>query len=163
MPPSCAKSTSGFFRSSCRFCWTISFSLVYVLQLGLFPSAIGQVSCLASGCSIFINASQVLSVLHLCLRDSNRDTSVSGFSKRSALLIFLTDLVGTQYSWLSSIVYVAQLIWQPMSSYFLVRLPLSKYCESHVGRAVSNVADFVPSIFPRPDVGCRCGINRCRA
>ncbi|KAF7315495.1 MFS general substrate transporter [Mycena indigotica] len=38
-----------------------------------------------------------------------------------------TGLVGTQYSWLNSIVYVAQLIWQPCSSYFLVRLPLSKY------------------------------------
>jgi len=43
-----------------------------------------------------------------------------------------TGLVGTQYSWLSSIVYVAQLIWQPMSSYFLVRLPLSKYLFFHV-------------------------------
>ncbi|KAJ7859722.1 MFS general substrate transporter [Mycena leptocephala] len=43
-----------------------------------------------------------------------------------------THLVGTQYSWLSSIVYVAQLIWQPMSSYFLVRLPLSKYLFFHV-------------------------------
>ncbi|KAJ7178376.1 MFS general substrate transporter [Mycena crocata] len=43
-----------------------------------------------------------------------------------------TGLVGTQYSWLSSIVYVAQLIWQPMSSYFLVRLPLSKYLFWHV-------------------------------
>lgn len=39
------------------------------------------------------------------------------------------DLVGTQYSWLSSIVYVAQLIWQPASSYFLVRLPIAKYRE----------------------------------
>ncbi|KAJ6499053.1 MFS general substrate transporter [Mycena sanguinolenta] len=43
-----------------------------------------------------------------------------------------TGLVGTQYSWLSSIVYVAQLIWQPMSSYFLVKLPLSKYLFFHV-------------------------------
>ncbi|KAJ7045769.1 major facilitator superfamily domain-containing protein [Mycena alexandri] len=43
-----------------------------------------------------------------------------------------TGLVGTQYSWLSSIVYVAQLIWQPLSSYFLVKLPLSKYLFFHV-------------------------------
>ncbi|KAJ7346874.1 MFS general substrate transporter [Mycena albidolilacea] len=43
-----------------------------------------------------------------------------------------TGLVGTQYSWLTSIVYVAQLIWQPMSSYMLVRLPLSKYLFFHV-------------------------------
>lgn len=38
-----------------------------------------------------------------------------------------THLVGTQYSWLGSIVYVAQLIWQPVSSYFLVRLPVAKW------------------------------------
>ncbi|KAG7440975.1 uncharacterized protein BT62DRAFT_1012191 [Guyanagaster necrorhizus] len=31
------------------------------------------------------------------------------------------------YSWLSSIVYLAQLIWQPASSYFLVKLPIAKY------------------------------------
>lgn len=40
-----------------------------------------------------------------------------------------TGLVGTQYSWLNSIVYVAELIWQPVSSYLLVKLPLSKYCQ----------------------------------
>ncbi|KAL0579642.1 hypothetical protein V5O48_002338 [Marasmius crinis-equi] len=38
-----------------------------------------------------------------------------------------TGLVGTQYSWLSSIVYLAQLVWQPISSYLLVKLPISKY------------------------------------
>ncbi|KAJ8087519.1 hypothetical protein AAF712_006640 [Marasmius tenuissimus] len=38
-----------------------------------------------------------------------------------------TGLVGTQYSWLTSIVYLAQLVWQPISSYLLVRLPISKY------------------------------------
>ncbi|KAF8754606.1 Major Facilitator Superfamily [Rhizoctonia solani] len=38
-----------------------------------------------------------------------------------------TNLVGSQYSWLGSIVYVAQLIWQPVSSYFLVKLPVGKY------------------------------------
>ncbi|KAJ8496781.1 hypothetical protein ONZ45_g12308 [Pleurotus djamor] len=43
-----------------------------------------------------------------------------------------THLVGTQYSWLSSIVYVAQLIWQPMSSYFLVKFPIAQYLSFHV-------------------------------
>ncbi|KAK0219377.1 major facilitator superfamily domain-containing protein [Armillaria nabsnona] len=38
-----------------------------------------------------------------------------------------TGLVGSQYSWLSSIVYIAQLVWQPASSYFLVKLPIAKY------------------------------------
>ncbi|KAJ7497483.1 MFS general substrate transporter [Mycena latifolia] len=54
-----------------------------------------------------------------------------------------TGLVGTQYSWLSSIVYVAQLIWQPCSSYFLVKFPLSKYLFFHVlvwGVCVSSTA-----------------------
>lgn len=35
-------------------------------------------------------------------------------------------LVGTQYSWLSSVVYLAQLIFQPVSSYAIVRLPVGK-------------------------------------
>ncbi|KAJ3554998.1 hypothetical protein NM688_g2813 [Phlebia brevispora] len=38
-----------------------------------------------------------------------------------------THLIGQQYSWLGSIVYVAQLVWQPVSSYLLVRLPVAKY------------------------------------
>ncbi|KIK62936.1 hypothetical protein GYMLUDRAFT_197181 [Collybiopsis luxurians FD-317 M1] len=38
-----------------------------------------------------------------------------------------TGLVGSQYSWLSSIVYIAQLVWQPVSSYMLLRLPVAKY------------------------------------
>ena len=36
-------------------------------------------------------------------------------------------LVGTQYSWLSSVVYLAQLIFQPVSSYAIVRLPVGKW------------------------------------
>ncbi|KAG9094338.1 hypothetical protein FS749_012677 [Ceratobasidium sp. UAMH 11750] len=43
-----------------------------------------------------------------------------------------THLVGSQYSWLGSIVYVAQLIWQPVSSYLLVRLPVGKYLFANV-------------------------------
>ncbi|GJE93056.1 MFS general substrate transporter [Phanerochaete sordida] len=36
-------------------------------------------------------------------------------------------LVGQQYSWLGSIVYVAQMIWQPVSSYLLVKMPVAKW------------------------------------
>ncbi|KAF8895966.1 major facilitator superfamily domain-containing protein [Infundibulicybe gibba] len=38
-----------------------------------------------------------------------------------------TGLAGSQYSLLNSIVYVAQLVWQPITSYLLVRLPIVKY------------------------------------
>ena len=39
--------------------------------------------------------------------------------------------MGQQYSWLGSIVYVAQLIWQPVSSYLIIRMPVAKYCQYH--------------------------------
>jgi hypothetical protein len=42
-------------------------------------------------------------------------------------LIEHTNLVGDQYSWLGAIVYVAQLIWQPVVAYFLVKLPTGKF------------------------------------
>lgn len=35
-----------------------------------------------------------------------------------------TNLHGTQFSWLSSIVYVAQLVCQPLSSYALIVFPV---------------------------------------
>lgn len=38
-----------------------------------------------------------------------------------------TGLVGYQFSALGSIVYAAQLIWQPVSSFFLVRLPVGRW------------------------------------
>ncbi|KAJ7680774.1 major facilitator superfamily domain-containing protein [Mycena polygramma] len=38
-----------------------------------------------------------------------------------------THLVGYQYSALGSIVYAAQLIWQPVSSFMLVRLPVGRW------------------------------------
>ncbi|EJU03257.1 MFS general substrate transporter [Dacryopinax primogenitus] len=38
-----------------------------------------------------------------------------------------TNLVGTQYAWLTSIVYVAQLVFQPLSSYALVKFPVGKW------------------------------------
>jgi MFS family permease len=38
-----------------------------------------------------------------------------------------TGLVGDQYSWLGSIVYLAQLVMQPLLAYLLVRLPIGKF------------------------------------
>lgn len=38
-----------------------------------------------------------------------------------------THLVGHQFSWLGSCVYVAQLVFQPLVAYFLVKLPLAKF------------------------------------
>ena len=45
-------------------------------------------------------------------------------------------LVGTQYSWLSSVVYLAQLILQPLSSYALVRLPVGKWVGSTAASSI---------------------------
>lgn len=39
-----------------------------------------------------------------------------------------TNLVGKEFSWLGSIVYVAQLVWQPAVAYFLVKFPIGKFC-----------------------------------
>lgn len=36
-------------------------------------------------------------------------------------------LVGQQYSWLGSVVYLAQLVAQPLIAYLLVKLPLGKF------------------------------------
>ncbi|RSH83783.1 hypothetical protein EHS25_005398 [Saitozyma podzolica] len=43
-----------------------------------------------------------------------------------------THLVGSQYSWLSSIIYLAQLVVQPISSFALVKLPLAKWVTINV-------------------------------
>ncbi|KAF2149564.1 MFS general substrate transporter [Myriangium duriaei CBS 260.36] len=47
----------------------------------------------------------------------------------ASLFGFTTDthLVGHQFSWLGSCVYVAQLVFQPLVAYFLVKLPLAKF------------------------------------
>jgi hypothetical protein len=37
------------------------------------------------------------------------------------------NLKGQEYSWLGSIVYIAQLVMQPIIAYFLVRLPTGKF------------------------------------
>ncbi|EME89697.1 uncharacterized protein MYCFIDRAFT_185895 [Pseudocercospora fijiensis CIRAD86] len=42
------------------------------------------------------------------------------------------NLVGQEYSWSGAIVYVAQLVWQPIVAYFLVKLPLGKFCATMV-------------------------------
>lgn len=43
-------------------------------------------------------------------------------------LIEHAHLVGDQYSWLGAIVYVAQLVWQPVVAYMLVKFPIGKFC-----------------------------------
>lgn len=47
-------------------------------------------------------------------------------------LIEDTNLVGDQYSWLGAIVYVAQLVWQPVVAFFLVKLPTGKFLATMV-------------------------------
>lgn len=47
-------------------------------------------------------------------------------------LIEDTNLVGDQYSWLGAIVYVAQMVWQPVVAYFLVKLPTGKFIATMV-------------------------------
>lgn len=47
-------------------------------------------------------------------------------------LIEDTGLVGDQYSWLGSIVYIAQLVMQPPLAWLLVRLPIGKFTSAMV-------------------------------
>ncbi|KAI1642301.1 MFS general substrate transporter [Daldinia loculata] len=47
-------------------------------------------------------------------------------------LIEDTGLVGDQYSWLGSIVYLAQLVMQPPLAWLLVRLPIAKFTSAMV-------------------------------
>lgn len=47
-------------------------------------------------------------------------------------LIEHANLVGDEYSWLGAIVYVAQLVWQPVVAYFLVKFPIGKFCATMV-------------------------------
>lgn len=41
-------------------------------------------------------------------------------------------LHGEDYSWLGSIVYIAQLVMQPLVAFFLVKLPTGKFCATMV-------------------------------
>lgn len=43
-------------------------------------------------------------------------------------LIKDANLHGEEFSWLGAIVYVAQLVWQPVIAYMLVKLPIGKFC-----------------------------------
>jgi hypothetical protein len=47
-------------------------------------------------------------------------------------LIDDTGLVGEQYSWLGSIVYLAQLVMQPLVAWLLVKLPIGKFSSTMV-------------------------------
>ena len=47
-------------------------------------------------------------------------------------LIEHAHLEGEEYSWLGAIVYVAQLVWQPVVAYSLVKLPIGKFCATMV-------------------------------
>ncbi|VUC31124.1 unnamed protein product [Clonostachys rosea] len=47
-------------------------------------------------------------------------------------LIKDTNLVGDQFSWLGSVVYVAQLVFQPLVAYFLVKFPIGKFSATMV-------------------------------
>jgi MFS family permease len=42
-------------------------------------------------------------------------------------LITDLNLVGSQFSWAGAIVYVAQLVWQPLIAYILVKFPIGKF------------------------------------
>ncbi|TWU74849.1 hypothetical protein ED733_001644 [Metarhizium rileyi] len=47
-------------------------------------------------------------------------------------LIEDTKLAGGEYSWLGSVVYLAQLVFQPLVAYSLVKLPVGKFCAAMV-------------------------------
>lgn len=49
------------------------------------------------------------------------------FFKPSTRQHWHTNLQGEEYSWLGSIVYVAQLIFQPLVAFLLVKLPIGKF------------------------------------
>lgn len=53
---------------------------------------------------------------------SSRNTYILSLTPRVA--VPATNLQGTQYSWLTSLLYIAQLAFQPLSSFVLVRFPI---------------------------------------
>ena len=65
-------------------------------------------------------------------------------------LIEHAHLVGDEYSWLGAIVYVAQLVWQPVVAYFLVKLPTGKFCATMV------FCWGVSSLFSRTSTSNKC-------
>jgi hypothetical protein len=60
-----------------------------------------------------------------------------------------THLEGAQYSWLTSIIYLVQLVVQPISAYALVRLPLAKWVIFNVFCCASDGSFSLPE-------GCLC-------
>lgn len=72
--------------------------------------------------SISIGADKTVAVYFLQSLDKTALSYAAVFG-----LIEHTNLVGDQYSWLGAIVYVAQLVWQPVVAYFLVKLPTGKF------------------------------------
>lgn len=69
-------------------------------------------------------------------------------------------LVGEDYSWLGSIVYVAQLVMQPLIAYFLVKLPTGKFaavmvlCWGIVLSCMAVANDFKGLLATRFFLGC---------
>lgn len=75
-------------------------------------------------------------------------------------LIKDTNLVGDQFSWLGSVVYVAQLVFQPLIAYFLVKFPIGKFsatmvflwgavlCKRHIHRQQLHVLTSFQAAWP---------------
>lgn len=66
-------------------------------------------------------------------------------------LIEDTNLVGDEYSWLGAIVYVAQLVWQPVVAVFLVKLPTGKFLATMVFCWLAfDIRYVLPSVHTNP-------------
>jgi len=67
-------------------------------------------------------------------------------------LIDDAHLHGQQYSWLGSIVYLAQLVMQPLVAYFLVKLPTGKFTATMVlvsySHFIEMCLEFVNATMP---------------
>jgi hypothetical protein len=75
-------------------------------------------------------------------------------------LVKNAHLGGQDYSWLGSIVYVAQLVMQPIVAFFLVKLPTGKFaavmvlCWGIVLSCMSTAKDFKSLMVARFFLGC---------
>lgn len=75
-------------------------------------------------------------------------------------LIADAHLVGQDYSWLGSIVYIAQLVMQPIIAYFLVKLPTGKFagimvfCWGVVLSCMAAAQNFKGLVATRFFLGC---------
>jgi hypothetical protein len=83
-------------------------------------------------------------------------------------LIKDAHLGGQDYSWLGSIVYIAQLVMQPVIAYFLVKLPTGKFAAAMVlcwGIVLSCMAaakDFKGLLATRFFLGCfEASVGKC--